>query len=80
MPPRAAEIVVRLDIAQTQDEPALVSSLAHLQNTPDEARRMAIAALALTSLAPGDYIVRATLRINGRDEGRVLRTLRKVRE
>lgn len=80
VPPRAAEIVVRMDIAQTQDGPALVSSLARLQNTPDEARRMAIAALALTSLTPGDYIVRAAVSVNGRNEGRVFRTLRKVKE
>ena len=79
VPPRTAEITVRIDITESQDGPPLVSSAAKLQNTEDEARRLAIAALALTSLAPGDYLVRAIVSIDGRPAGRVYRTLRKVK-
>lgn len=79
VPPRTAEITVRVEIAESQEGTALVSTPANQQNTQDEARRLAIAPLALTSLVPGDYLVRAIVSIDGRPVGRVYRTLRKVK-
>jgi VWFA-related protein len=79
VPPRAGEITVRIDIAESLEGPALVSSAARLQNTEDAARRVAIGTLALTSLGPGDYLVRAIVSLDGRPVGRIYRTLRKVK-
>jgi hypothetical protein len=77
-PPRASELLVRMEISPTMDGPVLVTSAARLQKTDDDARRLAIAALAIASLAPGDYVVRAIVNIDGRPAGSVYRTLRKV--
>jgi VWFA-related protein len=79
VPPRGAELTVRMEIAESQDGLPLVASAARIQRTEDESRRMAIAALALTSLAPGDYLVRAIVSLDGRPLGRTSRTLRKVK-
>ncbi len=79
VPPRASEITVRMEIVETSDSVPLVSSSARLQPTSDEARRLAIASLTLTPLAPGDYLVRAIVSIDGRPAGQVIRTLRKVK-
>jgi hypothetical protein len=78
MPPRASELTVKMEIAAGADGPALVTSAAKLQPTEDDARRLAIAPLAIASLTPGDYLVRAIVNINGRPAGTVYRTLRKV--
>jgi VWFA-related protein len=77
-PPRASELTVRMEIAPTTDAPAIITSPASLQATEDEARRLAIAPLAIASLSPGDYLVRAIVNIDGRPAGTVYRTLRKV--
>ncbi|MBA3887737.1 MAG: hypothetical protein H0X67_18710 [Acidobacteria bacterium] len=45
--------------------------------TPD--RRIAVGALPLASLAPGDYLVRVVVIGDDRPLGRATRTLRKVR-
>ena len=78
-PARGAEITVRMEIAESEDGLPLVSSPARLQAGQDGDRRTAIAALALASLQPGDYLVRAVVSIDGRPVGRVYRTLRKVK-
>jgi VWFA-related protein len=76
-PPRGSELTVKVEIAPTTDGPALVMSAARLQTTEDAARRLAIATLAIASLRPGDYVVRAIVNIDGRPAGTVYRTLRK---
>ena len=77
--PRGSEITVRMEISATRDGEALVASAAKLQTTEDEARRIVIAPLALAPLPPGDYVVCGIVSIDGRQVGRVYRTLRKVR-
>ncbi len=76
-PPRASEVTVRMEIAPSADGPALVTSAARLQPTGDEARRLAIAPLAIASLSPGDYLVRGIVNIDGRPAATIYRTLRK---
>jgi VWFA-related protein len=79
VPPRNAEITVRMEIAASNEGPAIVGTAATVQNTQDEGRRLVIAPMALNSLPPGDYLVRAIVRIDGREAGRVTRTLRKIK-
>ena len=69
---------MKVEIAPSADGPALVASAGRVQPTDDAARRLAIAPLAIASLAPGDYLVRAIVNIDGRPAGTVYRTLRKV--
>ncbi len=76
-PPRGAELTVNMEIAPSADAPALVTSAARVQSTDDDARRLAVAPLAIAALPPGDYLVRGIVSIDGRAAGRVYRTLRK---
>jgi hypothetical protein len=76
--PRASELTVKMEIAARAEGPALVASAARVQPTDDGARRLALTPLAIASLAPGDYLVRAIVTIDGRPAGTVYRTLRKV--
>jgi hypothetical protein len=41
-------------------------------------RRMVIGALPIAALAPGDYVVKAIVSLDGRPVGRATRTLRKA--
>lgn len=79
VPPRSAEITVRMEIAASDEGPAMVGANATVQKTQDEGRRIVIAPMALNSLPPGDYLVRAIVNIDGRAAGRVTRTLRKTK-
>ncbi len=67
---------VRLEIAPGPDERAMVSGAARVvAQEPD--RRIALGALPISALAPGEYVVRAIVSVDGRPVGRVTRTLRK---
>ena len=76
---RSSAPIVRLELAESEDGPALVSVPARLTETGDPVRRIAIGALPIGALFPGDYVVRAVVTNDGRPMGRVMRTLRKVK-
>jgi hypothetical protein len=74
--PKSDSISVRLEIAEGPDERALASAASRL--VPQGAlRHIAIGALPIAALRPGDYTVRAIVSVDGRPVGRVTRTLRK---
>jgi VWFA-related protein len=75
---RAREPVVRLELAESVDGPAIVSATARITDTGDADRRIAIGALPIASIFPGDYLVRAVVTDDGKPLGRTTRTLRKV--
>lgn len=77
-PPRASELTVKMEIAAGADRPALVATTARVEQAEDGARRTAIAQLAISSLRPGDYLVRGIVSIDGRPAATIYRTLRKV--
>ena len=49
-----------------------------MRSTPDPERRAALGTLDLTTLAAGDYLVRAIVSRNGAEVGRVTQTLRRA--
>lgn len=76
-PPKPDSISVRLEVATSPDERALVTAVPRvLTASPD--RRMVIGALPIAALPPSDYVVRAIVSVDGRPVGRLLRTLRKA--
>jgi hypothetical protein len=75
---RSAAPVVRLELAESEDGPAIVSVPARLSETAEADRRIAIGAIPIASIFPGDYIVRAVITNDGTPLGRTSRTLRKV--
>jgi VWFA-related protein len=75
---RAPEPVVRFELAESTEGPPLLTVTARTTTTQDPERRIAIGALPISSIFPGDYIVRAVVTNDGRPLGRATRTLRKV--
>lgn len=74
--PKSDSISVRLEIAEGPDERALATAAPRV--VPQGAlRNVAIGALPIASLRPGEYTVRAIVSVDGRPVGRVTRTLRK---
>jgi hypothetical protein len=68
----------RFEVASAMDGPPLASIEGTVRTTPDDIRRAALGTIDLASLKPGDYVVRAIVTLNGKEIGRVTRTLRKA--
>jgi hypothetical protein len=73
----AARLSARLEIARDPRAVALVSADADVKAV-DSTTRTALGRVAIAPLAPGDYVARAIVSIDGRAAGTVTRTLRKV--
>jgi hypothetical protein len=67
-----------VEVAAAPGGPALVSAQPRWNSTTESDRFTATAQLPIASLPPGDYIVRAIVRVEGQPEARILRTLRKT--
>jgi hypothetical protein len=68
----------RLELAAAIDGAPIAAADAAVSTTSEPDRFILTAALPIASLAPGDYIVRAVLDVEGQPPVRVVRTLRKV--
>jgi hypothetical protein len=75
--PRPDSVTVRLEVAESADARALVTAVPRIVDQGAQ-RRMVIGALPIAALAPGDYVVRAIVSLDGRPVGRATRTLRKA--
>jgi len=67
-----------LEVARDPDGPA-IATLPLALTRADATRVVAVGAVPLGALAPGDYVVRAVIKLEDGTTGRVTRTLRKVR-
>lgn len=76
-PPSADSVTVRVEVASGPDERAIVTAAARVMPQAGEDRRIVVGAVPIAALAPGDYLVRAIVSVDGRPVGRVHRTLRK---
>jgi VWFA-related protein len=76
-PPPGNAMGIVFEIAERPDGPAIATSDAKLMASSDADRRVATGELPLAALAPGDYVVRAIVSVNGAPVGRVSRTLRR---
>jgi len=68
--------VVTVELAASETGPAILTMPASISKTNDQARQFATAALPIGALPAGDYAVRATVSVDGK-QARVMRTLRK---
>lgn len=75
-PPQPDSISVRLEVAFTADGRSLATGAPRITSAGG-LRRMVVGAIPIAPLAPGDYVVRAIVSVDGRPVGRVTRTLRK---
>jgi len=73
-----APVSMAIEIATAPNGPARVSIPGAVAETRSSDRRLATAAIPIGGLAPGDYVVRAVVSMEGQPSGRVVRTIRKV--
>jgi hypothetical protein len=76
-PAPAGTLTVALELAGSEDGRALVRVPASVNPGRTENFRTATGVVPIGALAPGDYVVRAIVSLDGRPLGRVYRTLRK---
>jgi hypothetical protein len=74
--PKSDSVTVRLEIADAPEGRALTTAVPRVVAQGDD-RRLALGALPIAALPPGDYVVRAIVSVDGRPVGRLTRTLRK---
>jgi hypothetical protein len=77
--PKGGNVAVTLDVAASPDGPALASAETQLGRGSSDDVRTAFGGFAIGDLAPGDYLMRAVVLLDGKPVGRVVRTLRKTR-
>ena len=70
------EPAVTVELAMSEDGPALLTMPGSISRTSDDLRQFATAALPIGSLPAGDYAVRAIVTVDGK-QARLTRTLRK---
>lgn len=67
-----------IDIAASADGPALVTGMPGGQPTNEPDKFIINGKVPFAKLAPGDYVVRVTVKAAGGPEGKVTRTIRKI--
>lgn len=76
--PKGAALTVQLELAASEQGPAMATAPASLGAGPSEDARAAYGGFTIGPLDPGDYMLRAILLLDGKEAGRVTQTLRKV--
>jgi hypothetical protein len=77
--PKGGAVIVALDVASSTDGPSLATAETQIGKGSGEDAVMAIGGFGIDNLPPGDYLMRATVSLNGKPVGRVTRTLRKAK-
>jgi hypothetical protein len=77
--PNGGTVTVDLDVASSSDgQPLATAETRVAKGSSDDAVR-AIGGFGIDTLPPGDYLMRAIVKLNGTPVGRVMRTLRKAK-
>lgn len=77
--PKGGTVTVSLDIAPSDTEAALATADTSVSRTKADDMFVAYGGFDIRRMAPGDYLMRAVVSLDGKPVGRVTRTLRKVR-
>jgi hypothetical protein len=72
-------LTTRLEVATSLTGSALSTTPGRVLTSPDPSRRAITGSVDVRALDAGDYLLRATLVVNGTDAGTVVRTFRKAR-
>lgn len=75
--PKGGAVTVTLEIAPSEDAPAIGNVPAQVVPGDSEDMRRAVGGFSIENLAPGDHVMRAIVSVDGKPVGRVVRTLRK---
>ena len=72
------QVTAKIEIAATTDGPAIITAEVGGQGTSEPDKFILSSKVPIAKLAPGDYVVRAVVQMEGQPEGKVYRTLRKI--
>jgi hypothetical protein len=75
--PKGSAVTMNLDVVPTLDAPPLASAQTTVSPGRAEDMRVGFGAFSIAALPPGEYLMRATVSLDGKPVGRVVRTLRK---
>jgi hypothetical protein len=75
--PKGGNVTVELDVVQTEQGPQLATAQTQVAPGDGEDMRRAFGGFSIATLAPGDYLMRAVVSLDGKPVGKVVRTLRK---
>ena len=76
--PKGGNVSVDLEVAPSLDGTPIANAPTTISQGNVEDMRIAFGGFSITSLAPGDYQMRAVINLDGKPVGRVVRTLRKT--
>ena len=76
--PKGATVTVQLELAESEQGPALAKTPASLASGPGEDGRTAYGGFTIEALKPGDYVLRAIVSVDGKEAGRATASVRKV--
>jgi len=72
------QVSARMELASSLDGPALSTTQPGGRQTSEADKFILTGEIPIASLAPGDYVVRAFVKLEGQPEGKVIRTFRKL--
>jgi hypothetical protein len=76
--PKGGNLTVNLEVLQNAEGSPIASADTSVSASPNvEDMRIAFGGFSIATLDPGDYLMRATVNLDGKPVGRVVRTLRK---
>ncbi|MGE5836359.1 MAG: VWA domain-containing protein [Acidobacteriota bacterium] len=78
-PPPGGTIAAAFDLSVAPDGPALASGAANVLMSSDPDRLVATGEIPLAGVAPGDYVLRGIVKLDGRVAGQATRTIRVLR-
>ena len=76
--PSGAVLSAKIELAKSEDGPALASAPGSVLGAAEATRFVATGGVPLTGLAPGDYLLRVVISVNDKPVGRATRTIRKL--
>lgn len=75
--PKGGTVTVDLDVVTSAEGSPLATAQTTVNPGGSEDMRVAFGGFSIASLAPGDYLMRAVVNLDGKPVGKVVRTLRK---
>ena len=76
--PKGANVTAQFELAENESAPPLGNAPGTIAPGNGDDARIAYGGFAIAALQPGDYVMRATISVDGKVVGRATRTLRKV--
>ena len=76
--PKGGTVTVMLELAPSEDAPALGSTPAQVVPGEAEDMRRAVGGFSIAALPAGDHVMRAVVSLDGKVVGRAVRTMRKA--